>query len=81
MNTSPSTTRSEERLLALEARIAELERQCEEAQLGIPWHVICAAVAAVMPEVRIIRVAPVAPIRDRWQTSGLLRNINSHKIR
>ena len=81
MNPSPSPTAYEDRLLELEARIAELESQCEVARLGIPWHVICAAVAAVMPEVRIIRVAPVAPVRDRWQTSGLLRNVNSHQIR
>lgn len=72
---------SEDRLLALEARIAELEQQCETAQLGIPWHVICAAVAAVMPNVRIIRVEQVTPIRTSWQTSALLRNVNSHHIR
>jgi hypothetical protein len=71
----------EDRLHALEARIAELEKQCEVAQLDIPWHVICAAVNAVMPNVRIVRVAQVAPIQNRWQTSALFRNVNSHKIR
>lgn len=81
MNNSPSHTSSEDRLLALEARIEELEQQCAMAQLDIPWHVICAAVAAVMPDVRVIRVAPVAPTRNKWQTSGLLRNLNSHQIR
>jgi hypothetical protein len=81
MNNTPTQTSSEERLLALEARIAELEQQCELARLDIPWHVICAAVAAVMPDVRVIRVAQVAPNRDKWQTSALLRNVNSHQIR
>jgi hypothetical protein len=81
MNPSPSPTSYEDRLLALEARIAELERQCAVAQLDIPWHVICAAVAAVMPNVRIIRVAPASPVRDGWHTSALLRNLNSHQIR
>lgn len=81
MNNTPSPTSPEDRLLALEARIAELEQQCEAAQLDIPWHVICAAVAAVMPDVRVIRVAPVAPNGNRWQTSALLRNVNSHQIR
>jgi hypothetical protein len=71
----------ENRMLAMEARIAELERQCEVAQLDIPWHVICAAVATVMPNVRIIHVARVMSIKDRWQTSALLRNVNSHQIR
>ena len=81
MNHTSSPTSPEDRLLALEARIAELEKQCEAAQLNIPWHVICAALAAVMPNVRIIRVTPAAPVRDTWQTSALLRNLNSHKIR
>jgi hypothetical protein len=81
MNQTPSTSPFEDRMLALEARIAELEQQCEVAQLGIPWHVICAAVAAVMPNVRIIRVAPAAAVRDGWHTSALLRNLNSHQIR
>lgn len=81
MNNTPSPISPEDRLLALEVRIAELEQQCEAAQLDIPWHVICAAVAAVMPDVRVIRVAPVTPIGNRWQTSALLRNVNSHQIR
>lgn len=81
MNHTPSPSASEDRLLALEARIAELEQQCELAQLDIPWHVICVAVAAVMPDVRVIRVAQVPPGRDKWQTSALLRNVNSHQIR
>jgi hypothetical protein len=81
MNNTPSPTSLEDRMLALEARIAELEKQCEVAQLNIPWHVICAAVAAVMPHVRVVRVAPVSQIRNQWRTSALLRNINSHQIR
>jgi hypothetical protein len=81
VSNTPSPTGSQDRLSALEERIAELEQQCEAAQVTVPWHVICAAVAAVMPNVRIIRVAQAAPIRDRWQTSALLRNVNSHQIR
>lgn len=81
MNATTPLISAEDRMLALEARIAELEQQCEAAQLTIPWHVICAAVATVMPNVRIVRVSSAAPTRDTWQTSGLLRNVNSHQIR
>jgi hypothetical protein len=81
MNANSPPTSAEDRISALEARIAELERQCEAAQLTIPWHVICAAVAAVMPNVRIIRVTHAAPNRDAWHTSALLQNIHSHHIR
>jgi hypothetical protein len=78
---TPSSHSYEDRLLALEARIAELEQQCEVAQLDIPWHVIFAAVEAFMPNVRIIRVAPVPAHRNSWQTSAVLRNVSSHQIR
>ena len=81
MNPAPSPTHSEDRLLALEKRLAELEQHCEAANLTIPWHVICAAVAAVMPDVRIVQVTQVSPKRNLWQTSALLRNVNSHQIR
>jgi hypothetical protein len=81
MNTHPSPTSAEDRMSALEGRIAVLEQQCGAAQLTLPWHVICAAVAAVMPNVKIIRMTPTSPIRDTWQTSALLRNLNSHQIR
>jgi hypothetical protein len=81
MNATPSPTSMEERMRALETRIAELEQQCEAAQLTIPWHVICAAVAAIMPNVRIVRVTHAAPIRDAWHTSALLQSIHSHHIR
>lgn len=79
-NADPSPTRLEARIAALEARIAELEQQCEVAQLNIPWHVICAAVAAVMPNVRIVRVTHAVPTRDRWQSSGVLQNMHSHQL-
>jgi hypothetical protein len=81
MNMTPSSTSYEDRLLALEARIAELEQQCEVAQLDIPWHVIFTAVAAFMPNVRIIRVAQVPTHRNSWQTNAVMRNVNSHQIR
>jgi hypothetical protein len=81
MNTIPPASSFEDRLLALEARIAELEQQCEVAHLDIPWHVICAAVAAVMPDVRVIHIEQARSSANRWQTSALLRNVNSHQIR
>jgi hypothetical protein len=81
MNNTPSSSNLEDRMLALEARITELEQQCEAAQLNIPWHVICAAIAAVMPNVRIVHVAPVSSVRNQWRASALMRNINSHQIR
>lgn len=81
MNKTPTPLDPEARMLALEARIAELEQQCELARLDIPWHVICAAVAAVMPDVRVIHVAQAGSNNNRWQTSALLRNVNSHQIR
>lgn len=80
MSANPPHTSLEERIAALEARIAELESQCEVAQLNIPWHVICAAVAAVMPNVRIVRVTQVSALRDSWQASALLQNLHSHQI-
>jgi len=81
MSAKSATASAEDRISALEARVIELERQCEAAQLTIPWHVICAAVAAIMPNVRIIRVTQLAPNRDSWHTSALLQNIHSHNIR
>jgi hypothetical protein len=82
MNTNPSPASAEERMQALEARIARLEQQCADAQLDIPWHVICAAVAAVMPDVRIVRVTHAqSSSPDRWRNSALQRNIHSHQIR
>lgn len=81
MNKTSSPISAEDRMAALEARVAELEQLCEAAQLTIPWHVICATVAAVMPDVRIIRVARASGARGTWQTSALLRNFSSHQIR
>lgn len=81
MKVHPPALSMEERFAALEARITELEQQCEVAQLNIPWHVICAAIAAVMPNVKIIEVTPVSPNTDGWQTSAKLQNLYSHKVR
>jgi hypothetical protein len=41
--------------------------------------VIVAAVAAVMPDVRIVSIAP-EPAQSLWRTSGLMRNVFSHQI-
>ena len=68
------------RFAALEERLARLEFELEALRDEIlPWHVICAAVAAVMPDVRVVRVHP---IRDEgWKSVGRLRHLTSHEIR
>ena len=80
MNIPDTPSQLEERLAQLEERLAYLEGLCEASQIEIPWHVICAAVAAVIPDGRVVRVSPVTS-RDEWRISGLMKNLHSHRIR
>jgi hypothetical protein len=65
----------------MERRVAELERCLEAIQSeSIPWHVIVAAVAAVRPGARVVRVAPI-PSQRLWHASGLIRNVSSHQLK
>lgn len=78
MNASADMTTA--RLSALEERLARLEFELDSLRAEIlPWHVICAAVAAVMPDVRVVRVHPVRD--ESWKAVGRLRHLTSHEIR
>lgn len=80
MNACPESRDSAAVIRALEARMALLEEQLESVRAEIiPWHVICAAVAAIMPDVRVVRVTPLHS--DRWRSTGVLRHVISHGIR
>jgi hypothetical protein len=81
MNPSTPSQSSGDSLEQLKSRLAEMELRLESMQSdAIPWHVIVAAVAAVMPGARVVRVAP-ASSQSLWHASGLLRNISSHQLR
>ena len=65
----------------MEERIAELEQRLQSMEAeSVPWHVIAAAVAAVVPDARIVSNAEV-PSQRLWETSGRLRNVSSHQLR
>lgn len=65
----------------LEERLAELEQRLQTIEAeSIPWHVIAAAVAAAMPDVRIVSIAEAPPQR-LWEASSRLRNVSSHQLR
>jgi hypothetical protein len=71
----------------LEKRLAELEARFELENPFIPWHVICAAVAAVVPDGRIVGIARLAEthpevlIQNLWSVGGRLDLFSSHRLR
>jgi hypothetical protein len=72
---------------ALEARIAALEARLNDELPEVPWFVIAAAVAAVVPNARIIEIAAViegratATLQNIWCVGGRLELLGSHKLR
>ena len=74
------------RIAALEARLAHLEGRLDDELPEIPWHVITAAVAAAVPNARIIGVQrlpdslPYTPM-NFWNMGGRFDHFKSHAIR
>jgi len=78
---------------SLLAKIAELEsrlRVMEDWVVphdSIPWSVICAAVAAVMPNAKIIDVQPLTTqtsqmvLQNLWSFGGRMSLLASHRLR
>lgn len=75
------------RVEALEKRLAELEERFEIEHPYIPWMVIAAAVAAVLPDARITGIELIAEtqpqmlIQNLWSVGGRLDLFSSHRIR
>lgn len=74
-------------IAALEARIAALEARLNDELPEVPWFVIAAAVAAVVPNTRIIEIAEViegrasATLQNLWCVGGRLELLGSHRLR
>jgi hypothetical protein len=84
---SDRTKALEERVLTLEKCLAELELRFELENPYVPWHVLAAAVAAVVPDGRIVGVARLAEthpevlIQNLWSVGGRLDIFSSHRLR
>ena len=89
-----STAATPQQVQVLEGRVAALEKQVEALLLRldidlpeIPWTVICAAVAAVMPDSRITGISWVSEsqtetmIQNLWSVGGRLDLFSSHRVR
>ena len=81
----PSTLQA--RIDTLEKRLAELEYRFELEHPTIPWTVITAAVAAVLPNAEIIGIDYIAEsqpqvlIQNLWSVGGRLDLFSSHRVR
>lgn len=81
----PSTLQS--RIDALEKRLAELEYRFELENPTIPWTVITAAVATILPDAEIIGIDFIAEshpqvlIQNLWSVGGRLDLFSSHRVR
>jgi hypothetical protein len=86
MPATTETARLLDRIAALEARLAEVERRAGiESPLdeSIPWTVIVAAVAAVVREpfaIRMVELAP-APEVNWWGLEGRVRHFTNRPRR
>ncbi len=82
----PSDTPLEQRLAQLEARLARLEAHIAAELPEVPWQVIAAAVAAVVPGGRIVSVNPAmdkltSRTLNFWTVGGRLEQFESHRRR
>jgi hypothetical protein len=75
------------RIEALEKRLQELEFRFELENPTIPWTVITAAVAAVLPTAAIMGIEQIAEtqpqvlIQNLWSVGGRLDLFSSHRVR
>jgi hypothetical protein len=78
--------RLQERVDSLEEKLADLQFRFELENPHIPWHVLAAAVAAVVPNGRITGVIPGEKFADiltqsLWSVGGRLDLFSSHRVR
>lgn len=76
----------QERIGTLEKQLADLQYRFELEHPNIPWHVLAAAVAAVLPNARITGIIPGEKFADiltqnLWSVGGRLDLFSSHRIR
>lgn len=75
-----------EKIAALEKRVAHLEARLAVDLPEIPWHVLAAAVAAVIPDGRLVSATATfdrvsfAP-SNLWGIGGRLEQFESHRVR
>ena len=89
MSTAASTDPAalQARITQLDKRLNELEYRFELENPSIPWTVIAAAVAAVVPNAEIIGIDHIAEnqpqvlIQNLWSVGGRLDLFSSHRVR
>ncbi|TVR45653.1 MAG: hypothetical protein EA425_17900 [Puniceicoccaceae bacterium] len=87
MSDAPDPIVLAERIQELEARLARLEHRLDDDLPEVPWHVIVAAVAAVLPNARILGVTqPGGTSVQRthlsfWSFGGRLDHFGTHRVR
>lgn len=86
MSAEVSTAELLAKIDALEKKVQHLEQRLADELPEVPWHVLAAAVAAVVPDGRLVsakRVAeapPFAPF-NFWGIGGRLEQFESHRFR
>lgn len=95
MSASDISTQALERIQALEQRVQVLEKELTSLRQRldfelpeVPWAVICAAVAAVLPDAEIRSISRILPdshpeiiVQNLWSVGGRLDLFTSHRIR
>lgn len=91
LTSSPKTTDPThqallDRIAQLEARLSALESRLDLELPEVPWHVIAAAVAAILPDAKITAINRAADTLTMsplnfWAMGGRLEHFESHRLR